>query len=77
MGFKQVLQKLRIAITAVRALIHFLKAIISVSDEKTIRTAVEVQWHTLNTDDHAKNLAFNPALYAQNRVRLMLSNSNI
>jgi len=48
-----------------------MKVIIAISDQITPRTAIELQWHTLNSSNDVKKLAFNPALFAKCRVRFM------
>ena len=45
-----------------------MKIIICMSDELTTRTAIEIQWHTLNTSPEVRKLAFNPLSYAKCRV---------
>ena len=58
------------AVFAVRALIRILPAIIDISDEKTTRSATEVQWYTLYTGQEAISLAFSKAMFARERVSM-------
>lgn len=50
--------------------VHFLRAMVDLSSDLTTKTAAEMQWYTLNSSKEAKKLAFNPSLYAKNRVNL-------
>jgi hypothetical protein len=45
-----------------------MRVIIQLSDERTMRTAVEMQWFALNQSKEARKLAFNPAVFSKEKV---------
>lgn len=64
----QALDRFRRCIRLVRCAVRLLRLMVSISDDRTTRSAAEMQWKTLNTSDMARNLAFNPTVYARKRV---------
>lgn len=66
--FFQARERFQQSFNLIQVLIRVMRCIIHLSDEQTMRTAVEMQWYALNQSKEARKLAFNPAYYSKSKV---------